>query len=200
MLPVVTGDVFGKMKVAAGEMLPHAQSSAPTSPCRPLPLASTRAYTQIHCWERKTGCFQAENLSKRRLICIKVLLDIRKCVPWLCSVKVNCIRLEQKSTELSICLWQQARGSKYNDTSFDHCPKSQEHAAHALPEPEAQVFVEFKGLQWIILLWTWPVAFWTRLKFHICRLLQWEVPQLSYVMCQKCLLFPVLNLSITGFT
>lgn len=33
MLPVVTGDAFGKLRVAAGEMLPHAQSSAPTSRC-----------------------------------------------------------------------------------------------------------------------------------------------------------------------
>lgn len=116
-----------------------------------------------------------------------MLFDIRECVPWLCSVKVNWIRLEQKSTELSICLWQQGRGSEYNDTSFDHCPKSQEHAAHALPEPESQVSVEFKGLQWIILLWTCPAAFWIHLKSRICGLLQWEAPQLSYVMCEMCL-------------
>lgn len=70
-------------------------------------------------------------------------------------------------------------------SSFDPCPKSLEHAACALPEPLPQHFVEFEGLQWITLLWTCPAAFWTHLKFPLCRFLQGEEPQLSSGLCEK---------------
>lgn len=87
-------------------------------------------------------------------------LDIRE-RSWAVSVKLCCVRWEQKSRELPLPV---SGGSTCRDTSFDPCPKSLEHAACALPEPQAQPFVEFKGLQWIILLQTCPAAFWTHLK------------------------------------
>lgn len=52
---LLAGDVFGKLRAAAGAMLPRAQVPAPPAP----PTSTTGARTQIHCREHKVGCSQA---------------------------------------------------------------------------------------------------------------------------------------------